>query len=131
MMRSCSQVARSAERIAAWPLKLSMIVLNCPDPWALAPFYDSPPACARWPTYVALGYSFDDVGLALQRVDDYQAPQWPSQEHPQQFHLDLEVDDLDEAEAAVLAIGATALPGRGEHYRVFADPVGHPFCLCH
>jgi catechol 2,3-dioxygenase-like lactoylglutathione lyase family enzyme len=111
-----------------------MMVFDCPDPWALAPFYEALTGMhvlQEGPTYVALGYSFDDVGLALQRVDGYQAPQWPGQEHPQQFHLDLEVDDLDEAEAAVLAIGATALPGRGEHYRVFADPVGHPFCLCH
>jgi hypothetical protein len=38
--------------------------------------------------------------------------------------------DLDAAEAKVIAIGATKLPGGGEKFRVYADPAGHPFCLC-
>ena len=33
------------------------------------------------------------------------------------------------AEAAALAIGATRLPGNGDNWRVYADPVGKPFCL--
>ncbi len=50
---------------------------------------------------------------------------------PQQLHLDVEVDDADEAELAVLALGATRLPdpSDAEDFRVFADPAGHPFCL--
>jgi len=52
-------------------------------------------------------------------------------EGAQQMHLDVIVDDLDAAEAAVLELGAT----RHEHqprtsFRVFLDPAGHPFCLC-
>ena len=35
------------------------------------------------------------------------------------------VDDLDQADAAVVALGATRLGG--DH--VYADPAGHPFCL--
>jgi Glyoxalase-like domain len=47
------------------------------------------------------------------------------------MHLDVIVDDLDAAEAAVTELGAT----RHEHqpstsFRVFLDPAGHPFCLC-
>jgi GNAT superfamily N-acetyltransferase len=39
-------------------------------------------------------------------------------------------DDVEAAERQVLALGATRLPGELEgRYRVFADPVGHPFCL--
>ena len=30
----------------------------------------------------------------------------------------------------VLKLGATRLPGPGEGWRVYADPAGHPFCLC-
>ncbi|WP_278260080.1 VOC family protein [Nocardioides convexus] len=32
---------------------------------------------------------------------------WPGQDVPQQIHLDVDVDDLDEAEVAVVALGAT------------------------
>jgi hypothetical protein len=46
------------------------------------------------------------------------------------LHLDIRVDDVDAAERDVLALGAKRLPGELEdHYRAFADPVGHPFCL--
>jgi hypothetical protein len=39
-------------------------------------------------------------------------------------------DDVDAAERAVLAAGATRLPNEHEGgFRVFADPAGHPFCL--
>ncbi|MGW4825902.1 VOC family protein, partial [Streptomyces sp. NPDC004227] len=60
-----------------------------------------------------------------------QAPHWPDQTVPQQFHLDFEVDDLDEAEALLLALGAAKpeyQPG-GDRWRVLTDPAGHPFCL--
>ena len=47
------------------------------------------------------------------------------------MHLDLIVDDLDAAEAAVIDLGATKHPDQpGTSYRVFLDPAGHPFCLC-
>ena len=49
-----------------------------------------------------------------------------------QFHLDFYVDDLDEAEAACLKLGAAKpefQPG-GEKWRVLTDPSGHPFCVC-
>jgi hypothetical protein len=45
------------------------------------------------------------------------------------MHLDVMVDDLDRAEAAVLALGARVLSEPGAGSRVFADPAGHPFCL--
>jgi hypothetical protein len=42
------------------------------------------------------------------------------------------VVDLDTAQAAVLALGATDTgepEGRRGGFRVFLDPAGHPFCL--
>jgi hypothetical protein len=69
--------------------------------------------------------------IAFQRVEDFVAPRWPSSEQPQQLHLDFDVADLDAGEQAVLAIGATKAEYQpGESFRVFLDPVGHPFCLC-
>jgi hypothetical protein len=49
---------------------------------------------------------------------------------PQQTYLDIWVDDVDAAEKAVLALGATRMPNEHENgFRVFTDPSGHPFCL--
>ena len=53
---------------------------------------------------------------------------WPDPDYPQQLHLDIEVGDLDVAEQVALDFGATQLQDNGD-YRIFADPVGHPFCL--
>lgn len=41
------------------------------------------------------------------------------------------VTNLDTAEAQVLALGAKLLDGSDKPigYRVYEDPVGHPFCL--
>jgi hypothetical protein len=69
--------------------------------------------------------------MLFQRIADYHPPRWPDPAHPQQLHLDVLVDDLDTAEAATLALGATRAPaGGGPTFRVFLDPVGKPFCLC-
>lgn len=110
------------------------LVIDCPDPATLARFYGS---LLDWPARVDDDGSWAEVRaehgqlIAFQRVEDYRAPQWPSQTHPQQMHLDLNVDDLDEAEAATLAAGATKHEVQpGETFRVFLDPAGHPFCLC-
>lgn len=47
------------------------------------------------------------------------------------MHLDVVVEDLDAAEEAVAALGATRHPHQpGTSFRVFLDPAGHPFCLC-
>lgn len=71
------------------------------------------------------------VRLAVQRASDHVPPQWPDPAHPQQLHLDIQVDDPDDAEQQVLALGARRLPdpADAEDFRVFADPAGHPFCL--
>lgn len=55
-------------------------------------------------------------------------PRWPDPRFPQQVHLDIGVSDLDQAENLVLSTGATGLAGFDDH-RVYADAVGHPFCL--
>jgi hypothetical protein len=70
------------------------------------------------------------ICLSFQHASDYQPPRWPDPAFPQQFHIDVIVDDIAEAEPKVLALGATRLPGEGSSFRVYADPAGHPFCLC-
>ena len=112
--------------------RLSLVVVDCPDPWSLAPFYERLTGMKKTqegPTYVVIGHSLDN-GIGFQKVDNYRRPQWPDPKFPQQSHLDLEVDDLAAAHDQVLAIGATLLHDGAPRYQVFADPVGHPFCLC-
>ncbi|HEX9260852.1 MAG TPA: VOC family protein, partial [Acidimicrobiales bacterium] len=70
------------------------------------------------------------VTIAFQQVSDFRPPKWPGAEHPQQLHLDFDVLDLDAGEKAVLAIGARKAEFQpGQTFRVYLDPVGHPFCL--
>ncbi|MGI5189950.1 VOC family protein [Promicromonospora sp. CA-289599] len=78
---------------------------------------------------------FDGTPLAFQRVEGYRPPQWPGQESPQQVHLDFDVDDIEADERRVLELGATLLERADQvrqeaNWRVYADPAGHPFCLC-
>lgn len=108
------------------------VVIDCPDAGTLAAFYAAMldwkvEVCSDWVEIRA------DYGqcISFQQVDDYTPPEWPNQGVPQQMHLDMVVDDLDAAEAAVLELGATKHDHQpGTTFRVFLDPAGHPFCLC-
>ncbi|MFE4332678.1 VOC family protein [Streptomyces sp. NPDC056831] len=109
-------------------------VIDCPDPSTLAAFYEKLLSLSRLedtPEFVVLGSTSGTEVVAFQKVDDYRRPQWSNPEHPQQMHIDVMVPDLDIAEPQVLALGATLLDGSDKPigYRVYADPVGHPFCL--
>ncbi|MEU6542579.1 VOC family protein [Streptomyces sp. NPDC046859] len=113
--------------------EVGSVVLDCPDPRALAEFY----ARVLDGTIVDEGDWVDvkvpgGPTLAFQAAPGYVPPRWPSPEHSQQFHLDLTVEDLDTAEKAVLELGARPLEtdDRERTFRVYADPAGHPFCLC-
>lgn len=109
------------------------VTLDCADPRALARFYHEL-------TGMEIVYSEDEfaglantsgTNLGFQRVEGYQAPRWPGQVVPQQFHLDYGVDSLDRAEKQAVALGAVKpdhQPG-GDRWRVLLDPAGHPFCL--
>ena len=79
--------------------------------------------------WIVIGDAPDRPGVAFARVPGYQSPTWPVGDRPQYRHFDVRVADLDAAETAALELGATRLPGNGLTSRVFADPIGHPFCL--
>ena len=112
--------------------KYSLVAFDCPDPQALAAFYG---AITGWPVlrddgdWVTLR-SDSGATIAFQLAPDHAAPMWPDPRHPQQAHLDFDVDDLAAAEAQVLALGATkAAVQPGDSFTVFIDPAGHPFCF--
>ena len=75
-----------------------------------------------------------DWWLAVQLAPDHVPPEWPSGT-PQQIHLDLWIDDLQAAHDHATSLGARLLQpaddlDAAEGFQVYADPAGHPFCLC-
>jgi catechol 2,3-dioxygenase-like lactoylglutathione lyase family enzyme len=108
--------------------RLHHVVIDCPDPATLAAFYSELiglPITYRSADWVVVAANDRSSGIAFQLAPGHQPPQWPDPAHPQQFHLDVMVDDVAAARLQVLALGARPLPGSD----VYADPAGHPFCL--
>lgn len=114
--------------------RFALVALDCPDPWILAEFYRAvtggeikqETATAEWVRLeTGLGA---DIGFQLD--PNHQPPSWPDGPG-QQAHLDFDVTDLDEAERAVLELGAVkaATQPDPDAWRVLLDPAGHPFCL--
>ncbi|WP_433220226.1 VOC family protein [Dactylosporangium sp. CS-047395] len=112
-------------------VSLMGVMLDCPDARELALFYSA--VLGKPLTYDGEGASMigEDGAqpILFQQVPEYRAPRWPDPSQPQQFHLDIEVDDLDAGEAAVVALGAVRQASAGRFFRVFLDPAGKPFCL--
>ena len=124
------------------------MVLDGPDPWALARFWagllgGTP---VEWyPGWVTLEppphgqrLSFQATATPLVRDTARVQDTALAQDTPR-VHFDVLVEDLAAAHARVIAAGATLT---GEHvsprpgpegepvlWRVYRDPAGHPFCL--
>jgi catechol 2,3-dioxygenase-like lactoylglutathione lyase family enzyme len=111
---------------------LAAVALDSPDPQTLARFYrDILDAEIIWESDDFVALKAGKIALTVQRIADYQTPTWPENSIPKQMHLELQVDDLDSAQTAVLAAGgrkAETQPSP-ERWRVLIDPAGHPFCL--
>jgi predicted enzyme related to lactoylglutathione lyase len=113
--------------------RLQTVVIDCPDPRSLAAFYGE---LLGWHVtdeeddWITISSDSDAATLSFQLAADLEPPRWPDPSRPQQFHLDVAVDDIETAEKRVLEAGATRLEeGGGQTFRVYADPAGHPFCL--
>jgi predicted enzyme related to lactoylglutathione lyase len=79
------------------------------------------------PHYVGLIPTTDDLVVTFQRVPERKAVK-------NRLHLDVEVEDVDEAQAKVEALGGRRLPMEdfseyGFRWRQMADPEGNEFCL--
>lgn len=111
--------------------RLELVALDAADPAKLASFYEE---LAGWRVvrtdsdWITMRTA-DGQEVAFQLAPDHVPPQWPGQEHPQQFHLDLLVDGYQEAAERAVALGATKL-GDGATWITLADPAGHPFDIC-
>ena len=113
--------------------RLEKTVFDCPEPRKLATFYAEVlgmQVTEDSEDWVVIGLRPGLRQLAFQRSERWTPPTWPDSLGSQQLHLDIRVDDVDAAEQAALALGATVLssvPGTG--FRVYSDPAGHPFCF--
>lgn len=113
---------------------LHATTLDCPDPRALATFYqrvfggDVRPDGDdnRWVDLVISPHH----QLSFQRSDHYAPPVWPGDDGDQQMHLEVVVADLSAAHAALTEIGAVQVD-RHPTFWVYRDPAGHLFCIFH
>jgi catechol 2,3-dioxygenase-like lactoylglutathione lyase family enzyme len=108
--------------------RLHHVVIDCPDPAALAAFYSELlglPVTYQGDDFVVVAASDRSSGLAFQLAPDHRAPTWPDPAVPQQIHFDVMVEDVVAAGPRALTLGARKLDGEN----VYADPAGHPFCL--
>lgn len=118
-------------------LQLLGFVIDCPNALALATFYAEVTghALIDGSDEASAGLHVGEAELTVQRVEDYRPPRWPEGQHPKQYHLDFEMDLMDSEHLRVVQLGATLeadhIGPEGYGWRVYADPAGHPFCLCH
>jgi catechol 2,3-dioxygenase-like lactoylglutathione lyase family enzyme len=115
-------------------MNLSAITLDCPDPLALATFYQQATGLKVHPESNAEFAALEGEGglsIGFQRVDGHRAPSWPDPAVPQQLHCCFRVVDLDEAEARLLELGGGKPDQQPQEHRwrVLTDPAGHPFCI--
>jgi predicted enzyme related to lactoylglutathione lyase len=73
--------------------------------------------------------------IGVQLAPDHVPPDWPDGEPNQQIHVDLWVEDFEEAHEKVMGLGARVLMPAADNdapdnFQVYTDPAGHPFCLC-
>jgi hypothetical protein len=123
----------SGEKAIGW---IREVVLDCPDPWVLARFWAS--LLGGVPVEWYPGWVTLEPPPHGQRLS-FQATATPLVQDMARVHFDILVEDLTKAHARVVSSGAVLI---GEHvsprpgsdgkpvpWRVYRDPVGHPFCL--
>lgn len=111
--------------------KLRSVVVDTKDPQALAEFYAGVLGGdieAEDQDFIVLTER-SGRRLAFQLSPEHEPPEFPDPSGSQQLHLDIQVDDVDDAQRQVLALGATEVGVQGEDFRVYRDPAGHTFCL--
>lgn len=113
-------------------VRFGALALDCAEPARLAAFWAEllgGEIAFTGDAFVAV--KTDRIWLSTVRVEDYEPPSWPDGGTPKQMHIDLAVDDLDQAEAEAVRLGAKRAADQPspDRWRVLLDPAGHPFCL--
>src|SRR5258706_3685562 len=112
--------------------ELSMVNIDSADPARLARFYA---AALGWEvTYSDDSYGMvegNGIKIGFGKIEGFRPAQWPDEAGVKRFHLDLQVDDLDEATESLCAIGASQpdfQPGAGR-WRALREPPTQPLFL--
>ena len=115
--------------------RLGWVQIDCADPEALASFWSEVLGAEEFGRfgdpvqYLSLRSTVPDgPRVVFQRVPE-------TKQVKNRMHIDVEVEDIDAACAAVEALGATRIEGQdfdvGDMaWRVMRDPEGNEFCLC-
>jgi GNAT superfamily N-acetyltransferase len=114
-------------------VELGCVVLDCVDPGPVAEFW----AAATGGEIVrrdadSAWLEVGGVDYIWRAVPEHRPPTWPASDVPLQTHCDYWIDDLDAAEAALLALGARPAPHsspRADGAVTLLDPAGYPFCI--
>ena len=110
---------------------LQTVVLDCPDPLALAEFYSGALGGRIEPDgddWVDVVLPDGGTRLGFQLCPGYEPPEWPGENGDQQVHLDIEVDDFNDADRRLTLLGARRVAQQPTFW-VYLDPAGHPFCI--
>lgn len=116
-------------------LDLTGVVLDCPDPDALARFYENLLGWTRQADeseWITLVDPRGGAGLSFQLEEQHVPPVWPAGpgDPRMQMHLDVRVDDVEAAQAYAVSLGAVLAEFQPQDdVRVLLDPAGHPFCV--
>ncbi|WP_460960727.1 VOC family protein [Parasphingorhabdus pacifica] len=120
-------------------LRLAAFAIDSRNPRELAEFYGrllgwAIDESATEDDWVVLADPSGGTSLAFQHDPDQIAPTWPEKDRPQRMHVDVRVSTLDEGHERAVSAGAVQLPQPADQvdsdFRVYADPEGHPFCMC-
>ncbi|TAN25980.1 MAG: VOC family protein [Actinomycetota bacterium] len=122
---------RSVEEHGKSAVKLSMLNIDSTDPARLAEFYA---ATLCWEvTNSGTNYGMvegDGIKIGVGRIERFWPAQWPEEAGVKRFHLDLKVDDFDEAAEGQFVIGASQPDFQPETgCRVLLDRDGQAFRL--
>ncbi|MEU2064062.1 VOC family protein [Streptomyces sp. NPDC013455] len=114
--------------------RCAAVTFDCADPAELSRFYAE--MFGMTVAYSSADFVFltggdGGPGLGFHRLPDYRRPTWPDPAQEKQAHIEVGVDDLDTAEAHLLARGASKAETQPQpdRWRVLLDPAGHPFCI--
>ena len=120
-------------------MRWNAVCLDCSDVDELATFYRDLfgwDVVARDDGWCQLVDPDGGIALNLQAETWYEPPVWPEQPGMQtkMLHLEVRVDDVDEAVRLVERLGGRRAPHQPADrdpakLRVLLDPAGHPFCL--
>lgn len=110
---------------------IAALTVDCSDAKAMVMFYKEAFGGRADPDFPHLDcVRVDGLLMLFRELDGWVPPTWPGSNL--QMHLEVYVDDLEQAETRLLSLGAgkpTEQDPADPGLVVLTDPAGHPFCI--